>query len=139
MNCEIPLPESSGKIPENESIPSCSYSRSGWINRKQTCCSDVKKRFENYLNSSRTSNIDHSVNQKLNNHKNFRGINNCMCDSYKLASLTHILVLNPAAGVDENFYVTYPRFFWHGIYLIYDPHMIKPQKGNLYTRAKPQQ
>jgi len=57
-----------------------------------------RKHFSALLNSSKNCGIGNFVHQKIISHGNFEGIDELMCNSYKIKSLLHKLPLNRAAG-----------------------------------------
>jgi len=59
-----------------------------------------KKHFTALLNSSKNCEIGNFVKQSINSQENFDGIDDWMCNSYKIKSLLHKLTLNRVAGKD---------------------------------------
>ena len=62
-----------------------------------------RKHFSALLNSSKNCGIWNFVHQNIISHGNFEGIDELMCNSYKIKSLLHKLPLNRAAGKDGIF------------------------------------
>ena len=62
-----------------------------------------RKHFSALLNSSNNCGIGNFVHQNVISHDNFEGIDELMCNSFKIKSLLHKLPLNRAAGKDGIF------------------------------------
>jgi len=62
-----------------------------------------RKHFSALLNSSKNCGIGNFVHQNIISHGNFEGIDELMCNSFKIKSLLHKLPLNGAAGKDDIF------------------------------------
>jgi len=62
-----------------------------------------RKHFSALLNSSKNCEIANFVQQNITSHGNFEGIDELMCNSFKIKSLLHKLLLNHAAGKDVIF------------------------------------
>ena len=62
-----------------------------------------RKHFAALLNSSKDCEIGNYVKQNIISHGNFEGIDELMCNSFKIKSLLHILPLDRAAGKDGIF------------------------------------
>ena len=62
-----------------------------------------RKHFSALLNSSKNCGIGNFVHQNINSHSNFEGIDELICNSFKIKSLLHKLPLNRAAGKDGIF------------------------------------
>ena len=62
-----------------------------------------RKYFSALLNSSKNCGIGNFVNQNIISHSNFEGIDELMCNSFKIKSLLHKQPLNRAAGKDGIF------------------------------------
>ena len=60
-----------------------------------------RKHFSALLNSSKNCGIGNFVHQNIISHGNFEGIDELMCNSFKIKSLLHKLPLNRAAGKDS--------------------------------------
>ena len=62
-----------------------------------------RKHFSALLNSSKNCGIGNFVYQNINSQSDFEGIDELMCNSFKIKSLLHKLPLNRAAGKDGIF------------------------------------
>ena len=62
-----------------------------------------RKHFSALLNSSKNCGIGNFVHENIISHSNFEGIDELMCNSFKIKSLLHKLPLNRTAGKDGIF------------------------------------
>ena len=62
-----------------------------------------RKHFSALLNSSKNCGIGNFVHESIISHGNFEGIDELMCNSFKIKSLLHKLPLNRASGKDGIF------------------------------------